>query len=387
MADRFLTHLLADRRGAVAVIVAAMVPLLLGGLAVSIDVAVQRIAFNRMQSAADSAALAAVQTLAEGGNPQAVAVSFVSRNLPADYGTTTTTADVEVGTYDSESGFEPGSSWDTNAVRVRSRRSDARGNPLPQYFSRIFNVDRPTINVEAIAARPANVSYLPPELTLLDSEAGDFNQIYAYCFDHAGSGSRSSRRTQMTLVSNNLPPGSNIATISGNRVRVNPPSPEDLVWPRCDEEGQSLSFRLSNTRHVKSHPELWSNTNATIEGRQPGRPVKNYYTDTEIDDGMETFNIANVETVRCDSLAKCNPGVSGNVIPRGKNRTPVKASKGCEPGKFMYFGWEDRPAGQSGPSSSWVDPAWTDRDYDDIAIVMRCPRAGKLGDGRPRLVS
>ncbi|MBB6228896.1 hypothetical protein FHS79_003090 [Polymorphobacter multimanifer] len=388
MADRLVARLFGAQQGAVAVIVAMMVPVLLGGLAVSIDVAVQRIVFNRMQSAADAAALAGVQTLADGGNASTAAVSYVSRNLPADYGLATTAADVEVGSYASDTGFVPGAGLDANAVRVIARRTDQRGNPVPQYFSRILNVDQPSIIVQAVAARPANVSYQPPELTLLDSEAGDFNQLYAYCFDHAGSGTAASRRSQMTLVSNNLPVGSNIATISGNRVRINPPSPEDLVWPRCEQEGQSLSFRLTNTRHVKSHPVLWSNPNATVENRQPGRPVKELYTDTVITAGKETFALLRtVETVRCDTLAKCNPDVSGNVIPRGKNRTPLATGQGCEPGKFMYFGWEDRPPGQSGVSSTWLDPAWTDRDYDDIAIVMRCPRGGRLGDGLPRLVS
>ena len=41
----------------------------------------------------------------------------------------------------------------------------------------------------------------------------------------------------------------------------------------------------------------------------------------------------------------------------------------------MYFGWEDRP-----PSGG------SDKDYDDITMVMKCPKAGILGDGKTRLV-
>jgi hypothetical protein len=93
-----------------------------------------------------------------------------------------------------------------------------------------------------------------------------------------------------------------------------------------------------------------------------------------------------LETVLCDSIQQCTPGAPGHIIPRGKNRTPVRASQPCQPGKFMYFGWEDRPPGQPGASGHWMDPAWTDRDFDDIVILMRCPRSGKLGESKVRLV-
>jgi hypothetical protein len=52
----------------------------------------------------------------------------------------------------------------------------------------------------------------------------------------------------------------------------------------------------------------------------------------------------------------------------------------------MYFGFEDRPPGQSGANGTWLDPAWTDTDYDDIRIVMKCPNSGRLGDAFVRLV-
>jgi hypothetical protein len=52
----------------------------------------------------------------------------------------------------------------------------------------------------------------------------------------------------------------------------------------------------------------------------------------------------------------------------------------------MYFGWEDRPPGQPGPNANWTDPAWTDTDFDDIRIVMKCPAEGFLGDKLVRLV-
>ena len=42
----------------------------------------------------------------------------------------------------------------------------------------------------------------------------------------------------------------------------------------------------------------------------------------------------------------------------------------------MYYGWEDRPPGMPGHQNTggnWQHVAWTDRDYDDIRIVIACP--------------
>lgn len=128
----------------------------------------------------------------------------------------------------------------------------------------------------------------------------------------------------------------------------------------------------------------------TISKRQPGRREHNHYIDTVLVDGKETFPALNrpiVETVRCDTLDQCNTSRAGNFIPKGRNRNPVNAANACTPDKFMYFGWEDRPQNMDGKKGDWLDPAWTDKDFNDIVVVMRCPRSGQLGDGLARLVS
>jgi hypothetical protein len=217
--------------------------------------------------------------------------------------------------------------------------------------------------------------------------------MYAYCFDMKGSGSIESRRTQMTLIANNMKPGDNIVTISGGVITANPATP--MPWPDCSGKDQSLSFRLRNIRHAKNNSQLWSNPNAVISGIQPGRPELNHYTDTMIDKGVETFNSETnkiLETVLCNTSDKCDPSKSGTDVPIGKNRYTTKKSNtaGCSPGKFVYFGFEDRP-GVNGKSEAplgkgWLEPGWTDYDYNDIAIRMKCPSGGKLADPYPRLV-
>jgi hypothetical protein len=383
----WIDGLKACRKGAVVYVIAASLPLVLGGLAFAVDMSVYQAAHNRLQTTADAAALAALTAVVEGRDGAAAALEVAQTNLPDGYGTALTAADVTLGHYDNARGFVPDDGSEVvNAVRVIAVRNAQRGNAVPQFFSGLFGVAEPNIGVEAVAARPSNVFYEPPESVVLDSEAGDFNEIYAYCYDPNGGGSRESRRSQMVLIANNMPSGQNIVTISGGRIAANPAAQPQ--WPNCSAEGLTLSFRLRNIRHAKSHPTLWNNPNAQIDGRRPGRPEHNHYTDTVLENGVERFNFnpSLVETVMCDSRDECDPSKPGNTIPKGKNRFPQLATEGCQPGRFMYFGWEDRPTGVSGAKASWLDPAWTDSDFDDIAIIMKCPASGRLGDGLVRLV-
>lgn len=379
---RTLRRLLDDRRGVVAIVVAVALPAIVGAGALAVDVAMLRYVQNRLQSAADAAALASVGEISSPGTARARAMDYASRNVPDSFGAIVGAGDVEIGIFDAQTGtFTPGGNVaDQNAVRVTAARAPERGNGVNRILSFLWGDDSFAVSAQAIAARHLVVQYEPPARWNMDNEAGDYNELYVYCFDYAGSGPVASRRSQMTLISNNMGNG-NIVTISGGVISVNPPTDPD--WPQCGA-GQSLSFRLRNIRHAKSMPTLWANPN-----KNPKRPEFNYFSDTVIADGKETFSgSANsiIETVRCDELDKCDPSKAGNIIPKGKNRTPVKSSLPCMPGKFMYFGWEDRPPGQTGANKTWTDPAWTDRDFDDIRIVMRCPKVGRLGDGMARLV-
>lgn len=389
----YLNDVRQNRRGAVAMIVAIGMPVLIGASALAIDIANLQYVDNRMQSAADAAAIVAVNKLSKPSDAVAAAVDYAARNVPGNFGTVTTNSDVTVGIWDAEAAtFTASSDADLlNAVRVQTRRGADRQNAVPTILMQYLGKSSSTITAQAIAARQLVVQYEPPEHTNLDPDAGDFNELYVYCFNYQGTGTVESRRSQMTLISNNMPAGQNIKTISNNVVNAVPANP--LVWPECGK-GQSLSFRLRNIRHAKSWPALWANANATVQTNptlRPGRPEYNYHTDTSIADGVETFGGLGgkpiLQTVRCDTANLCDPKKTGNIIPVKKNSTsPALSGKPCMPGKYMYFGWEDRPPGQSGAKAVWTDPAWTDGDFNDIHIRMRCPRSGMLGDGMTRLV-
>lgn len=346
-----LRALVRDERGAVAIAVALMMPVMVGLSALAVDVGNSRLIRNRLQSAADAGALAAVQMLADQAQARSRAVDFVAVNLPESFGPATGPDDVDFGAFDPSDGSFAPSLVDVNAIRVRSVREAARGNPAPRFFSAIFGNEPITISVSAIAARTITSTYQPPEIFNLAPEAADYNEVFAYCFDFEGGGGAASRRSSMTLIARNITP------------------PVSYVWPECPE-GQSLSFRLRNIRDARNNPPLRTS---------PKRTEYNHYSDTRIVDEREVFDFAGrsiIETMRCDTLDECKPTTQGGIVPAGKERVPNREDRPCVPGKFMYFGWEDRPPGLG----------WTDKDYDDIVFVMRCPTGALVTYGAARLV-
>lgn len=385
-------QILADERGVAALFAALTLPLLAGVGALAVDISHYRYVANRLQTAADAAALAGVQVLDDPTKVVGEARNIVSRNIPADYGTVTQDPDVELGTFDPVSKVFDVTGTEPNAVRVTTLRSPARGNAPAVILGFIFGDGLATVRAVAIAARSRDAQYAAPTVKSLNPEAGDFNELYAYCYDYKGTGSAASRRSQMTLIANNDKDNAVVRASGGLMKSV----AASIDWPKCGK-GESLSLAMRNIRHVKSHPELWSNPKTTIcvdkcgtkqaINRQIGRAEYNYYTDTSIADGIETYHLGAkvLETVSCASDT-CAEEVKTGAIPTGGGRTPKTDTAVCAPGKFRYFGWEDRPPGQAGASTYWTDPAWTDTDYDDVRIVMPCPKTGALGTSNARLV-
>ncbi|PZN93533.1 MAG: hypothetical protein DCF31_12350 [Alphaproteobacteria bacterium] len=369
-----LARLLRARQGATGVVFMILTPVLIGAIGFGFDMSRYALARNELQTAADAAALAAAQDVT--ASPASVAVTYGRLNLPAALSGAITTTDVTVGKYQNVGGFTPLVAPDSNAVKVVLTRSPGRGNKFTSTFGTYFFN---TVTATAIAVKPESSNYEPPESTNLDNEAGDYNEIYAYCYNYAGTGAPEARRSQMTLISNNM---DNVVSVTSGVIST--PPPVTAVWPDCRATGLSISFRLRNIRHAKSMTNLWLNP-----GTAPFRPEHNYYTDTRITGAVEHFDgltMASLETVLCNTAAQCDSRLPSFIGRKGRDRTPDRATGACAPGKFMYFGWEDRPPGQSGANGSWTDPAWTDRDYDDIRLLMKCPKGGQLGDAFVRLV-
>lgn len=194
--------------------------------------------------------------------------------------------------------------------------------------------------------------YSPPTVAQLDPDAADYDRIDVYCFDPDKRDNPGNHgRTQITKIADN----------AGSKFSYKMPS--------C-KQGEALSFRLYNVRNARTNPKEW---NSKYADRYE------YYTDTVLKNGVEEYDGLKqdiLETVMCDNLAECKGKSKGGILPEGAGRTPERTQEACAPGKYLYFGWEDRP-----PNSG------SDRDYNDIRIVMSCPTVEAVGDRAVRLLN
>lgn len=339
-----------DSSGAAAVIFALVSPVLIGAVAMFTEFRMQEHVRGQLQQAADAAALAAVSQLGSQSAARDLALRFAASNVGEGFGDVTMAGDVLFGVYDPGTRSFTPSTENVNAVSVMAVRSAARGNALDLPFAKLLGTDSVDLAAHAIAARTITIHYNPPVVMDLEPEASDFNRVHVYCFDFMAPGPAAARRTQMTAIADN---------VSGIL---------DFDWPQC-EAHESMSFKLFNVRHAKANPSLMM-----AHDREEYR----YFSDTSVQAGVSQhhFGFDILETVRCDSIAECTHGNPMSILPKGKNRTPQVENRPCLPGKYMYFGWEDRPPGMG----------WTDKDYDDIVFVMECPTGDDVHYGVSRLV-
>ncbi len=208
------------------------------------------------------------------------------------------------------------------------------------------------VGVEAVARvyQPIVVS-AKPKVSQLDPEAADYNRISVYCFNPAKRSDPTTKgRTKFVDIADN----------AGTKF--------NYTMPACSP-GETVSYKLKNVRNARTSPSKWND---------PRVENYSYFTDTTLEGYTQKHNLGGVEileTVLCDNLTVCKPQSQGGVLPSGKNRTPRVETRECAPGKLMYFGWEDRPPGLG----------WTDRDYDDIRVIVECPSITK-GQKQVRLI-
>jgi hypothetical protein len=325
---------LANQTGAVAVYFGLSAVPLIAGAGVALDYLRAHMAQQFLQSEVDAAALAA----AAGGetSDDAQWVANVTTNANERFAGSLDNLEVE------------GSWIDAADFGVTARAS------VPVTFLRVLpgQADAIEVSVRAVARHKQPVLiYKPPVISQLDPDAADYNRIYVYCFDYEeGTNPRRGTRTQMTAIADN----------AGTHY--------DYVMPRCTAD-EVLSYRLHNVRNARTQPGLWDNPSATHY---------EHYTDTIIADHAESYNLGYslVETVLCNSRSECKPKAQGGIIPEGAGRTPQRATSSCSSGKFFYYGWEDRPPELGG----------SDRDYNDIRIVIECPDMTVEGEEQVSLI-
>ncbi len=147
----------ADENGAISgwSLVWTMIFVVLGGFAV--DVANVLRTQAHLQATADVAAHAAVIELPDPILARAQAIRIAQLNMvPALHGDALVSTDIQIGTWDGETGFTEGGIA-PDAVRVLASRENDKSNPLPTYLLRFGVRDRWQVGAQATAQR-----YDPP---------------------------------------------------------------------------------------------------------------------------------------------------------------------------------------------------------------------------------
>lgn len=155
-----------SRAGSIVVLSAVFLMVIFAFTAFTVDLGYIVLTKAELQSAADAAALASVNELADSSlDPSArnqlvvdEAVSLARMNYP-DNSKILSQSDIRIGTWDAitrvfNEGLEP-----ANAVSVTTRRSTSNGNALPLFFAPIIN--NKTADVHATATVMLNESSIP----------------------------------------------------------------------------------------------------------------------------------------------------------------------------------------------------------------------------------
>jgi hypothetical protein len=270
--------------------------------------------------------------------------------------------------------------------------------PVPTTVIGLF-IPTMTVSVRATAQALWRFTRTEIEGFNMSPEAADYNELYAYCYKEStkerlgpidpaslpGTGKNDGpqiRRLDFQKIADNSDVGvarrpANLSVICG---------PDEVA-----------SYHLRNIRGARQDPSRHG-PEAVNHNRPCGETVSHsrfgetwrHYTDSTMArdataGALPQFNTCYrdlVETIVCDRREDCLTRAMGGsgAIPdfMPKNRTPATASRACAPDRFIYFGWEDRP-----PSIG----QWTDRDYDDIRLTVRCPQDLTPVRGPARLTS
>jgi hypothetical protein len=142
-----------DEEGGVAILVALVMTALLGFGALALDFSHSSYVKVKLQSAADAAALAAVQALPDSAAATAAALDLAGKNVPGDYGTVMRSGDVVFGSFDPGSATFSAGASPQNAVQVTASRTSAAGNAAPLFLARALGRTSVDVRTRAIAYR------------------------------------------------------------------------------------------------------------------------------------------------------------------------------------------------------------------------------------------
>jgi Flp pilus assembly protein TadG len=195
------------RRGAIAVLAAVFLVMLVGMIAFAVDIGYLAVVNTQLQAAADSAALAAAgsSNLSQSGMVT-VAQQFANANNAAGRAIQLSASDVQFGTWDTSTRTFTPSATAATAVKVTTRTGSGSGGATSLFFGRIFGLS--SLNQQASAVAAVN----PRDIAFVIDTSGSMN-------DDTTPGDSSSSTSLMQTVYNEFGfgtyPGSTAAIKSG----------------------------------------------------------------------------------------------------------------------------------------------------------------------------
>jgi len=144
------------RRGAIAVLAAICLIVIIVFLAFSIDLGYIAVTESKLQNAADAAAMSGARALPDREATINAAIEWAEKNTTAGHDLNLVrTEDVELGTWDEDTATFTVLLEDSNvvpdAVRVTCWRHTERGNSLPLFFASILGTENANVAASAIA--------------------------------------------------------------------------------------------------------------------------------------------------------------------------------------------------------------------------------------------
>ena len=153
---RMLTGLIGEEKGAVVIMVALLLIVLIGFAGLVVDVGHLFVIDSSLQTAADSASLAAAASLGYGPDEaKAQAKLFAQKHGIHGSPVALLLSDIELGTWDKGTKtftvLAPDQEASADTVRVTAQRSSARNNPISLFFMRVFGHETSDVGVISVA--------------------------------------------------------------------------------------------------------------------------------------------------------------------------------------------------------------------------------------------
>jgi Flp pilus assembly protein TadG len=145
------------RLGAIAILAAVCMVIVVAFLAITIDFGHINVAESEMQNAVDAGALSGARALALSRNDAILqAKAWAGRNSASNQSVDVRDADVEIGVWDKATAkftaLPANSDTSPNAVKVTALRSPSRGNALPLFLGHVLGKSNAEVRVSAVAS-------------------------------------------------------------------------------------------------------------------------------------------------------------------------------------------------------------------------------------------